>query len=254
MTQDYNNYTENDQQVWYELYQRQIKQIHLYASKAYIQGMDSCGFTADKIPLITDVNNRLLAITGWQIEIVAGLIDNKSFFELLGQKRFPASTWLRKIESLDYLEEPDMFHDVLGHVPLLATKDFCGFLEKLANIALQYIDNDDIIEAISRLYWYTVEFGLIQEGDELKIYGAGILSSSGETYYSLHSDIPKRLPYNVVEILCIPYIKDKFQQQYFIIPSYKYLYDSLEELKDEIEKSHEVRKKIRESVGQEVRN
>ena len=230
MTQDYNNYTVKDQKVWHELYQRQITQIHLYASKAYIQGMDSCGFTADEIPLITDVNKRLLAITGWQIEIVAGLIDNKSFFELLGEKKFPASTWLRKMEALDYLEEPDMFHDVLGHVPLLATKDFCGFLEKLAVIALRHIDNDDTIEAISRLYWYTVEFGLIQEGNALKIYGAGILSSSGETYYSLHSDIPKRLPYNVAEILGIPYIKDKFQLQYFIIPSYKYLYDSLEEL------------------------
>ena len=249
MKQNYNDYTKDDQLVWHELYQRQIEQIHLYASEAYIKGMDSCGFTADKIPLITEVNSKLLAITGWQIEIVAGLIDNKSFFELLGQKRFPASTWLRKMEALDYLEEPDMFHDVLGHVPLLATKDFCAFLEKLANIALQYINNDDTIEAISRLYWYTVEFGLIQEGNALKIYGAGILSSSGETYYSLHSDLPKRLPYNVAEILSIPYIKDKFQQQYFIIPSYKYLYDSLEELKSEIEKSHKVKEKVRESVG-----
>ncbi len=250
MTQDYNNYTEIDQQVWHELYQRQIKQIHLYASTAYIQGMDSCGFTADKIPFITDVNERLLAITGWQIEIVAGLIDNKSFFELLGQKRFPASTWLRKMEALDYLEEPDMFHDVLGHVPLLATKDFCGFLEKLANIALRYIDNDDIIEAISRLYWYTVEFGLIQEGKELKIYGAGILSSSGETLYAISSNLPKRLPYDVATILNIPYIKDKFQEQYFIIPSYKHLYDSLEILEHEIEKSREVLGKVRESVSQ----
>ena len=237
MIQEYDKYTLEDQSVWQALYQRQIEQIQLYASKAYISGMAHCGFVANKIPLITDVNARLLAITGWQIEIVAGLIDNKSFFELLGQKRFPASTWLRKMEALDYLEEPDMFHDVLGHVPLLANTNFCSFLEKLAVIALQHIEDDDTIEAISRLYWYTVEFGLIQEGNTLKIYGAGILSSSGETYYSLHSDVPKRLPYNVAEILGIPYIKDKFQQQYFIIPSYKYLYDSLEELKNEIERS-----------------
>jgi phenylalanine-4-hydroxylase len=158
------------------------------------------------------------------------LIDNKLFFELLGQKKFPASTWLRSMEELDYLQEPDMFHDVLGHVPLLATKDFCGFLEKLAHIALQYIDDSVTIEAISRLYWYTVEFGLIEEDNQLKIYGAGILSSSGETLYAISSDIPKRIPYDVETILAIPYIKDKFQEQYFVIPSYKYLFESLSEL------------------------
>ncbi len=230
MKQDYSKYTTEDQQVWHELYQRQIEQINLYASEAYLRGMQQCGFTADSIPVIDEVNKKLLAITGWQIEIVAGLIDNKSFFELLGQKRFPASTWLRKMEQLDYLEEPDMFHDVLGHVPLLATKDFCGFLEKLAIVALQHIEDDTVIEAISRLYWYTVEFGLIEENGVLKIYGAGILSSKGETYYALHSDVPQRLPYNVAEILDIPYIKDKYQLQYFVIPSYKHLYESIEEL------------------------
>jgi phenylalanine-4-hydroxylase len=230
MQQEYEKYTANDQQVWLQLYQRQIKQIEMYASKAYIKGMEQCGFTPDCIPHIEEVNKRLKAITGWSIEIVAGLIDNKLFFELLGQKKFPASTWLRRMEELDYLQEPDMFHDVLGHVPLLATKDFCGFLEKLANIALQYIDDAATIEAISRLYWYTVEFGLIEEDNELKIYGAGILSSSGETLYAITSLIPKRLPYDVETILAIPYIKDKFQQQYFVISSYKYLFDSLMEL------------------------
>jgi len=230
MQQNYGQYTANDQQVWQQLYQRQIQQIKMYASKAYIKGMEQCGFTPNSIPHIDEVNKQLMAITGWSIEIVAGLIDNKLFFELLGQKKFPASTWLRSMEELDYLQEPDMFHDVLGHVPLLATKDFCGFLEKLANIALLYIDDKTTIEAISRLYWYTVEFGLIQEDDQLKIYGAGILSSSGETLYAISSAIPERIPYNVETILAIPYIKDKFQQQYFVIPSYKYLYQSLTEL------------------------
>lgn len=230
MKQEYEKYTANDQQVWQELYNGQIQQIEMYASKAYIKGMEQCGFTPNKIPNIDEVNSRLMAITGWSIEIVAGLIDNKLFFELLGQKKFPASTWLRSMEALDYLEEPDMFHDVLGHVPLLATKDFCGFLEKLAHIALQYIDDAVTIEAISRLYWYTVEFGLIEEDDHLKIYGAGILSSSGETLYAISSLIPKRIPYNVEEILDIPYIKDKFQEQYFVIPSYKFLFESLIEL------------------------
>jgi phenylalanine-4-hydroxylase len=230
MQQEYEKYTANDQQVWQQLYNGQIQQIEMYASKAYIKGMEQCGFTPNQIPHIAEVNKRLMAITGWSIEIVPGLIDNKLFFELLGQKKFPASTWLRSMEELDYLQEPDMFHDVLGHVPLLATKDFCGFLEKLAHIALQYIDDSVTIEAISRLYWYTVEFGLIEEDNQLKIYGAGILSSSGETLYAISSDIPKRIPYDVETILAIPYIKDKFQEQYFVIPSYKYLFESLSEL------------------------
>jgi phenylalanine-4-hydroxylase len=230
MTQEYSKYTPEDQAVWQALYERQITQIYAYASKAYIGGMDYCGFSANEIPNIAHINERLIAITGWQIEIVPGLIDNASFFELLGQKKFPASTWLRKMEQLDYLEEPDMFHDVLGHVPLLATKDFCSFLENLAKIASQHIHNDTIIEALSRVYWYTIEFGLIEETGILKIYGAGILSSSGETYYSVHSHEPKRVPYNVAQILNTPYIKDKFQEQYFVIGSYKQLFDSLSEL------------------------
>jgi phenylalanine-4-hydroxylase len=230
MQQQYEKYTAIHQQVWQQLYQGQIKQIEMYASKAYLKGMDQCGFNPNSIPNIDEVNKQLISITGWRIEIVPGLIDNKLFFELLGQRRFPASTWLRSMEELDYLQEPDMFHDVLGHVPLLATRDFCRFLEKLATIALLYIDDAAIIESISRLYWYTVEFGLIKEEDELKIYGAGILSSSGETLYAIASNIPKRIPYNVETILAIPYIKDKFQEQYFVIPSYKYLFESLTEL------------------------
>ncbi|MEO6548075.1 MAG: hypothetical protein ABIN94_08750, partial [Ferruginibacter sp.] len=142
----------------------------------------------------------------------------------------PASTWLRKMESLDYLEEPDMFHDILGHVPLLTNHDFCNFLEGLAETALQFIDDDNSIELISRIYWYSVEFGLIMESDILKIYGAGILSSRAETHYSLHAHQPRRVNFDIPLILETPYIKDKFQEIYFIIDSYKNLFESIDQL------------------------
>ena len=124
-----------------------------------------------------------------------------------------------------------MFHDIFGHVPLLANLHFANFLSELAGLALEHIENEWAVEILSRLYWYTVEFGLIKEGNGLKVYGAGILSSSGETQYSIDSDIPQRMPYDVKKIFQTPYIKDKFQEQYFVIDSYEQLYKSLPEIK-----------------------
>ncbi|MCW3091820.1 MAG: phenylalanine 4-monooxygenase [Ferruginibacter sp.] len=230
MKQHYDKYTGEDQKVWQLLYNQQIDQIREYASAAYLRGLQLCNFTNERIPVIDEVNGILLEATGWKIEIVPGLIDNHSFFKLLSEKKFPASTWLRKIESLDYLEEPDMFHDILGHVPLLTNHDFCNFLEGLAETALQFIDDENSIELISRIYWYSVEFGLIIEAGTLKIYGAGILSSKAETYYSIHADQPKRVDFDIPLILDTPYIKDKFQEIYFIINSYKDLFESIDDL------------------------
>jgi len=229
MKQDYDKYTAEDKTVWQTLYEQQVDQISKFASQAYIDGMQLCNFSKD-IPKIDELNKILLSATGWRIEIVPGLIDNHSFFKLLSEKKFPASTWLRKMESLDYLEEPDMFHDVLGHAPLLTNTDFCEFLVALARVALKFIEDDYAIELISRLYWYSVEFGLIIEGEELKIYGGGILSSRTETYFSIHDDKPLWIPFDPSTILDTPYIKDKFQEQYFVIDSYRTLFESVDEL------------------------
>ena len=233
MQQIYQNYTAQDQQVWQALFDRQMNLLPTLASPAFIAGVVKAGFSREAIPDFVDMNKRLLQITGWQVEAVEGLIPNKDFFELLSEKKFPASTWFRKLEQLDYLEEPDMFHDVFGHVPLLTNYNFCGFLEGLSKIALKVIDNEEAIENISRIYWYTVEFGLIKN-PELLIYGAGILSSGGESVYALQSNVPARLPYHVSTIAHTPYIKDKFQLQYFVIDSYKQLFDSLSEIEKEI--------------------
>ncbi len=236
MTQDYSTYTQDDFEVWEILFNRQMKALQPSASEAYWQGIKEVKFSADKIPDYYEVNELLLKLTGWQIHIVPGLIDNKPFFELMQNKKFCASTWLREREQLDYLEEPDMFHDIFGHVPLLSNQSICHFLQELARIALRFIDKQQAIEYIARLYWYTIEFGLIREKDELKIYGAGIISSSGESIYALQSLEPQRISYNIEQIFDTPYIKEHYQEQYFVIDSYEQLFNSIPDIESELEK------------------
>jgi phenylalanine-4-hydroxylase len=231
MIQEYDKYVAEDHEVWSILYKRMMEILPKYSSQAYLDGMNDVGLEGDRIPNFDECNAKLSKKTGWKIYVVPGLIDNKPFFEHLSNREFPSSTWLRKKSQLEYLEEPDMFHDIFGHVPLLANLHFANFLTELASIALEHIENEWAVEILSRLYWYTVEFGLIKEGAGLKVYGAGILSSSGETQYSIDSDIPVRLPYDVKTIFQTPYIKDKFQEQYFVIDSYEQLYKSLPEIK-----------------------
>jgi phenylalanine-4-hydroxylase len=235
MTQQYSTYTPEDFEVWKILFERQIKILQPLASKAYWQGLKDVNFTANKIPNYQEVNALLINLTGWQIHVVPGLIDNRPFFELMQNKKFCASTWLRKREQLDYLEEPDMFHDVFGHVPLLSNSSVCHFLQELARIALRFIDKPQAIEYIARLYWYTIEFGLIREDSKLKIYGAGILSSSGESIYAIESEIPKRIDYNIQQIFDTPYIKEHYQDQYFVIDSYEQLFNSIPAIEAELE-------------------
>ncbi len=236
MRQIYENYTAEDFKVWQLLFERQMNLLPHLADSAYLEGLEKINFSAEHIPNFVEVNALLRQITGWEVVAVPGLIDNQPFFELLQNQKFPAATWFRKLKELDYLEEPDMFHDVFGHVPLLTNTDFCGFLTGLSRIALRFIDSPEAIELIARLYWYTVEFGLIQEvGKPLRIYGAGILSSSGESVYSLESDKPKRYGFDVGHIISFPYIKDRYQEQYFVINSYRELYESIPEIERVVE-------------------
>ncbi len=229
MTQEYEKYTAEDRQVWEILFNNQIVNLPGAASKVYMQGIERISFTADKIPNFDETNQILRKLTGWELAVVPGLIPEKDFFELMANKKFPASTWLRKMSELDYLEEPDMFHDVFGHVPLLTNQPFVDFLQSLSALALAHINNAYAIELISRLYWFSVEFGLIHEKNDLRIYGAGILSSAGETKYSL-SDKPPRYPYEVRQMMRTPFRKDVFQDRYFVIESYDQLNNSIHEI------------------------
>ena len=230
MVQDYDKYTEEDFKVWKLLYERLMPHLPGAAVPEYLEGIRRVRFVADRIPRFDETNALLRACTGWELEVVPGLIPDKDFFELLANRKFPASTWLRKLNELDYLEEPDMFHDVFGHVPLLTNNHLVSYLQQLSRIALRYIGDPYAIELLSRIYWFTVEFGLIREDGALRIYGAGILSSKGETVYSLHDPKPLRHPFNVEKILNTPYRKDEYQKEYFVIDGFDQLSACIPEL------------------------
>lgn len=234
MRQLYENYTEDDFEVWRTLYGRQKDVFPTHASEAYLNGLKLANFETGIIPDFRETNRMLLETTGWQLAVVPGIVPDYTFFELMANKRFPATTWLRKKSELEYLEEPDMFHDVFAHVPLLTNQHFVDFLEELSKIGLQYVGNDYAIELLSRVYWFTVEFGLIDEANGLRIYGAGILSSNGETIYSLSEESTKH-DFSVAHTLETPYKKDVFQNEYFIVNSYEQLYHSIGDIKLQLE-------------------
>lgn len=229
LRQDYAAYTADDHAVWGILYQRQMEVLPPLASRGYLDGIQKVNFTAERIPDYEETNRILRELTGWEIFVVPGLIPNRPFFELMRDRKFCASTWLRQREQLDYLEEPDMFHDIFGHVPMLTDPNVCNFLSELARIALNHIDDEQAIEFIARLYWYTIEFGLIQENGQTKIFGAGILSSKGESLYCLGPE-PRRVPYDVRDILRTPYIKEHYQEQYWVLESFDQLLGSIPDI------------------------
>lgn len=234
MKQDYSKYTAEDFTVWKTLFERQMEILPDLASTFYLNAIDTVNFRGDKIPDFREVNSILARESGWQLTVVPNIIPNEQFFPLLSNKTFSATTWLRKMSELDYLEEPDMFHDVFGHVPLLSNATFCAFFKGLADIGMKYIRNPKAIEMLGRMYWFTVEFGLIKEGGQLKIYGAGILSSHGETKYSLSKE-PAHLEFDVARVLEHEYDNMVIQDTYFVIESFDQLFQSLDAIEKYIE-------------------
>ena len=228
--QIYSNYTEQDFQVWNILFKRQMQHLAPVVCSEYLDALKAIKFSADKIPDFIEVNEILKRITGWSLIVVPNISPQKEFFEFLSQKKFTATCWLRTMEQLDYLEEPDMFHDVFGHVPLLSNHAYCNFFKGISEIALDYLDNLKAIELLGRIYWFTIEFGLIREKGELKIYGAGIISSPGETKHCL-SDQSTKIDFDVATIFNTDYRTDIIQEKYFVIESFDQLYNALPEIK-----------------------
>lgn len=235
LQQQYSTYTAEHFKVWEILFARQLQNLKTTVTEKYLEGLAKINFTPDRIPDFTETNNLLEQNTGWHIQAVPGIIPDKEFFLLLNQRRFPATCWLRNYSQLNYIEEPDMFHDVFGHIPLLTDSHFCDFLLGLSEIALQHINNPYAIELMSRIYWFTVEFGLIEENGKTRIYGAGIISSAGETEYSL-GPVPARYPFDVAQVLNTPFHKDRMQDMYFVINSFEQLYHCLPQLQYHLER------------------
>ena len=236
MKQAYQTYTAEDQAVWRLLYERQMKQLPLIASRAYLEGIEKVGFVADHIPNFeTETNPRLRALTGWEVEVVPGLIPQKEFFELLSNRKFPASTWLRKPDQLDYLEEPDMFHDSFGHMPLLMHPLFAQFMEEFGKLGYQYRHNPNCIEQLQRLYWFSIEFGIIRsQQNKCKIYGAGIISSYGETNH-IYAPNVEIVPFDLDMIIHTHFRTDQIQTRYFEIASFEQLFAAVGQLQNSYE-------------------
>jgi len=224
--QVYENYTKHDFEVWKTLFNRQMNLLKDTASEEYLEAHNTINFSADRIPDFKEVNQILGNLTGWNLHVVPCISPQKEFFQLLSDKKFTATCWLRTMEQLDYLEEPDMFHDVFGHVPLLSNKSYCDFFKGISNLALEHIDNPLAVELLGKIYWFTIEFGLIREKDQLKIYGAGIMSSFGEVKHCL-GDKVTRLDFDVEKIFNTEYRNDQMQNLYYVIDSYEQLYNSL---------------------------
>lgn len=234
-TQNYSQYTAEDFAVWRLLFNRQMELLRPHVSEAYLQALTSVGFTADRIPDFEEVNKRLAALTGWGLQVVPNICPDPAFFQFLSRKRFTATCWLRTMEQLDYLEEPDMFHDVFAHVPLLSNQAYVGFFKGISDIALKYIDNPKAIELLSAVYWFTIEFGLMREKGRLKIYGAGIISSKNETVFCMSKEA-KHQSFSIEKMMNTPYRTDVLQETYFIIDSFEQLYNSLGTIEALLEK------------------
>lgn len=230
MIQEYSLYTEEDREVWSLLCNRQLDNLTDKACSVYLEGVDSAGFERDRIPDFSEIGANLRRVNGWGIEVVPGIIPVRDFFGLLSRKKFCSSTWLRRKAQLDYLEEPDMFHDAFGHMPMLMDGSFSRFMERIASLAERYPD-DDSIQKLQRIYWFTIEFGLVKEQGRLKVYGAGICSSYGETNYAL-SGKPLYLEYDVREVMAMPFYTDRIQDKYFVLEGIGELESSLEEVEE----------------------
>jgi phenylalanine-4-hydroxylase len=220
--QDWPSYTQAEHAVWDSLFARQVAMLETRAAPAFLDGLDVLRMSKPGIPDFTELSARLQKATGWSVVAVAGLIPDEVFFENLANRRFVAGRFIRKPEQIDYLEEPDVFHDIFGHVPLLIHPKFADYMQEYGRGGLRAIRYRSI-HRLARLYWHTVEFGLIRDGAGLKLYGAGIASSAGESLFSIESDSPNRLGFDLRRIMRTKYRIDDFQQNYFVIDSFDQL-------------------------------
>ena len=221
--QNYAGYTQADHDTYRRLYERQAALLPGLACDEFIAALPSLG-VKDRIPHFEEINARLLPATGWQIVAVPGLIPEVPFFKLLSERKFPVTDWIRTPQEFDYIVEPDVFHDLFGHVPLLFNPAFADYVQRYGAGGLK-ADSLSACEQLSRLYWYTIEFGLIRQANGLRAYGAGILSSSGELAYAVGSRQPRRVMLNILRAMRSRYKIDSYQQTYFVIDSFQQLFD-----------------------------
>jgi phenylalanine-4-hydroxylase len=223
--QNWVGYSDAEHQVWIMLYERQAALLPGRASEPFLKGLEALDLHRAGIPDFARINQELQRLTGWTVVAVPGLVPDEVFFDHLANRRFPAGQFIRKPEQLDYLQEPDIFHDVFGHVPMLTDPVFADYMAAYGRggqraMSLGRLHN------LARLYWYTVEFGLLETPEGLRIYGAGIVSSRTESIFALDDPSPNRLGFDLERVMRTPYRIDDFQQVYFVIPSLQALLDA----------------------------
>ena len=215
-------YSDEDQAVWRLLLERQSKLARAHACEEFLQGLRTLGI-GESIPDFASVNARLQPLTGWRIVGVPGLIPDGAFYDHLAHRRFPVTVWIRNRAELDYLVEPDLFHDFFGHVPLLSDPVFADYMQAYGQ---RGVEAGSKIDLLARLYWYTVEFGLIRTPKGLKAYGAGILSSAAEVRHAIEGKDVERLPFEAMTVMRRPYEIDKLQNTYFVLDDFRQLFEA----------------------------
>jgi phenylalanine-4-hydroxylase len=225
--QGWASYTPEDHAVWGTLFDRQIRTLKGQVCTEYLDGLSAVGIGAEGVPEFDRMNARLRRLTGWEVVAVPGLIPSRPFFQMLANRQFPAGTFIRTQEQLDYLEEPDIFHDVFGHVPLLTDPAYADYMAEYGRIGLEAVDRKGV-KFLARLNWYTIEFGLIRKPEGVQAYGAGICSSFGEARYVVEDPSANWLGFDLERVLRTGYYIDDFQASYFVIDRFEDLFDVLQ--------------------------
>lgn len=226
ITQDYAAYSTEDHDVWRILYDRRMATLRDTGSAVFLDGIERIGLSPSRVPDLSDVNRRLGERTGWAAVPVSGFIPAAEFFRCLSVRRFPTTIIVRPRAQLDYLPEPDIFHDVFGHVPLHSDPVFADFLQRFGALA-SASETEEEVTRMARLFWFTVEFGLIREGGKTRIYGSGLISSHGDAANAL-GDRCRRLPFDLDSVLAQPFEIDHFQDVLFVIDSFDQLFEAVE--------------------------
>jgi phenylalanine-4-hydroxylase len=227
--QDYAAYTDEQHGVWSELVGRVLPDLERHAAREYLEGFEVIGLQRDRLPNLAEITRRLGPRTGWSSTPVSGFLPGPAFFEMLANRLFPTTTWLRSRESIEYTPEPDIFHDVFGHVPMHAHRVFGDFLEHYGRVCAS-VSDPSVLERLGRLFWYTVEFGLIREDGENKAYGSGLISSHGECGNVMRGGCTVH-DFSLDEVLETPVKVDEFQKVLFAIESFDEIYEAMREAK-----------------------
>jgi len=230
--QEYEDYTAEQHSVWSELVRRRIPQVREHACREYLEGYDVIGLRDDQLPNLREITERLKPRTRWSTTPVSGFLPPNAFFEMLEARMFPATTWLRGRESLAYIPEPDIFHDVFGHVPMHAHPVFADFLQHYGSVCAR-IRDAQALERLGRLFWYTVEFGLMRQDSRIKVYGSGVISSHGECTNVIEGGCEIR-PFRLDEVLETPVKVDELQKVLFAIESFDQIYEAMQEAESRV--------------------